>query len=347
MKQYIHNCSSNEVRAYIVKHGGESYHTTQLFEWLYKKNVRSWDQMTNIPQTLREQLKKDFFLFSLTIEQIYQSREGDSLKYLFSTADGYHIETVLIKSQRRRTLCLSTQVGCKYRCSFCASGKGGFIRNLSVAEEVDQFLLVQNHIGKKVTNVVFMGMGEPLDNYDTTIQTIKVLTREWGIALSERRITVSTVGLIPAIDKFSREGFSQVKLSVSLHATSNEKRKKIMPIAKRYPLKELIALLKKVRKRFKRTITLEYILMKGFNDAPRDAHEIARIAKDVGAKINLIGYNAIKGDTLHVSRRHDMVCFRKRLDGLGAQTTIRYSAGTDITAACGQLRLLTIKQNNL
>ena len=337
-KRAIKDLSFDELSSYVASCGESSYRAKQLIDWLYKKNIHSFDDAKNISKTLREQLKKDFSLCSLKERSTATSKAGDSIKYLFETEDGCCLESVLIKNDGRMTLCVSTQIGCKYACAFCASGKGGFIRNLTVAEIVDQYYFIEQLAKEKITNIVFMGMGEPFDNYENVTRSITLFTSERGAGLGRRRITVSTAGIIPGIERFSSEGFLQIKLSISLHAVTQEKRKKIMPVAKKYPLDELLKTLIEAKKKFKRRITLEYIVLKEFNDSQEDVNGLARIAKQLGAKVNLIGYNIVDDENFKAPTREDVDAARKRLEDFGIIATVRYSAGSDIAAACGQLR---------
>ncbi|RKX96100.1 MAG: 23S rRNA (adenine(2503)-C(2))-methyltransferase RlmN [Spirochaetes bacterium] len=337
---FINDLERQWLDSYVARHGEKLFRVRQIFKWVFNKNVSNWDEMINIPKGLRDEMKKDFLLFSLKLCNKYASNNNDATKYLFRTNDGHFVETVLIKVGKRKTICISTQIGCKFNCSFCASGKSGFVRDLSCAEIIDQFLLVRNDSHMRITNIVFMGMGEPFDNYDNLIKTIKTFMADWGLAIGARRITISTVGLIPQIERFAREGFSQIKLSISLHAAFEGKRKQIMPIAHTYSLSELISTLRKVRDRFRRNITIEYILMKNFNDYDEDARALAAIAKQIKAKVNLIGYNAVNDCKFVAPSKNDLIQFRKKLEREKVQTTIRYSAGSDITAACGQLSLI-------
>jgi 23S rRNA (adenine2503-C2)-methyltransferase len=338
-KKSIHECSLDDVRAYVTSHGEGKFRAAQIFEWIYKKNIAHWDECTNIPKKLREHLARDFCVSSLVFKKSVQSTKKDTTKILYETEDGRFIETVLIYGFQRVTVCLSSQIGCKYGCSFCASCKGGFIRNLLTREIIDQFLLAERYSKKKITNIVFMGMGEPLDNLDAVVASIRRITADEGIGFSQRRITLSTCGLIPELKKFADEQFSHVKLSLSIHAAFDEKRKKIMPIACTYSLDDLCATLSSLSDCFKRTVTFEYIVIKDFNDSDSDARELAKRANQAKAKVNLIGYNRIDGVPYLPPTNKEMDQFLQQLKERGLQVTLRYSAGSDITAACGQLRL--------
>lgn len=339
MKKSVHDFSFTELVHYANEAGQSSYRAQQIWEWVYGKGIDAWQDMSNVPQTFRDQLAKEILLCSLESVQETKSAEGDSTKYLFETQDHHYIETVFIASKGRRTVCLSTQIGCRHGCLFCASGKGGFVRNLSIGEILDQLLLVQKSINGRMTNVVFMGMGEPLDNYENTIQAILSINDPLRINIGQRRIALSTAGLVPAIERFMHEDLPQITLSVSLHATTDEKRKKIMPIAAQYSLKELCDVLRMNLELMKRTITLEYILIKDFNDSREDAKRLAAIAKDLHAKVNLIGYNMIDEAPYTPPTKKEALKFNEWICSFGVPSTVRYSAGSDITAACGQLRL--------
>jgi 23S rRNA (adenine2503-C2)-methyltransferase len=248
------------------------------------------------------------------------------------------LESVLISQKDRRTVCVSTQLGCRIRCSFCASGKGKFGRNLTAGEIVEQVSMINREQGKPATNVVFMGMGEPLDNYEAVMRAVEILTADWGFGLGGRRVTVSTSGITPMIEKFAGDSRGRVRLSVSLHSSDQETRSKLVPINKKYRLDELIRTLEKIHKRLKREITFEYTLIPGVNDSEKEAHGVGKIASRLGAKVNLIPYNPIREMDYETPSRERIEQFRKLLEAGNVRVTVRQTAGRDIDAACGQLR---------
>lgn len=321
------------------------FRAKQILEWLYRRRVRSWDEMTNLPAPLRAELAAAFPPASLT--KVRESGSEDSTrKYLFRLADGQMIESVLIpaspalygEASDRRTICISSQVGCAYGCKFCASGLDGWKRNLTAGEIVDQFLQVEALSGEKINNIVFMGMGEPLANYDNLMRAIGILNAQWGVGLGARKMTVSTSGLVPQIRQFADQPL-QVRLAISLHGATDEIRGKIMPVNKKYPLADLLDACEEFGRKKKQRITFEYILIRDVNDAPEQAALLARLIRRIDAKVNLIPYNAVDGlDWLRPEEdRQD--AFFEVLRSAGALATLRREKGHEIAAACGQLRL--------
>jgi 23S rRNA (adenine2503-C2)-methyltransferase len=339
--------------------GFPAFRAKQVMEWLYKKRVAEWDAMTNLPKAFRAWLDATYILYPTN--SLLDKRSSDvTQKFLLELEDKSLIETVLIRAPQtgvgqensRNTVCVSIQVGCAYGCKFCASGLAGFKRNLVAAEVVSQLM----HICKmedahtkrakeeiaSFDNIVFMGMGEPLANYDTLVQTIKILNADWGLNFGARRITVSTSGLAPQIMKLAEEGVA-VRLAISLHGATNEVRSQIMPINKKYPLEELIPAAKAFKERHGRMLTLEFIMIEDINDSLDQAKELTKIARDLHAHVNCIPYNKVEGlEWKRPSvRRQD--AFVDVLRKGGVSVTIRREKGHDINAACGQLRLKTEK----
>jgi 23S rRNA (adenine2503-C2)-methyltransferase len=335
----ISSQSQKALEKYVIDKGFQKFRAAQILHWVFQKRVSAWSECQNLPAALISVLAKDFVFSSLELSEVYSSAQNDSFKYLFKAEDGALIETVLIHSLERFTLCLSTQVGCRFSCSFCASGKHGFIRDLLVEEIIDQICMVTRHIERPIDNIVFMGMGEPLDNYEATLGAIRTTISAAGFGLSPRRITVSTVGLLPALKDLSKEDLSQIKISISLHSAIDEKRACLMPIAKQYSVKELVHTIGSIRDAFKRTLTLEYILIRDFNDSKKDSDALIAVAKKLKAKVNIIGYNPIEGCSYSYPSRQEVDTFKKRIEKARIPVTVRYSAGADISAACGQLRL--------
>ncbi len=315
-----------------------SYRARQLLEWLYRKKVERWEEISNLPKLLLEKLKSEFSLGALRFKEAVPSLHGQSTKFLFETGDGHLLESVLISQQGRETVCVSTQLGCKMKCVFCASGKS-YSRNLTAGEIVEQVAQIEKSRKKRVTNVVFMGMGEPLDNFEMTMKALRILQADWGFDLGARRITVSTVGITPKIETFVRQMEGRVRLSVSLHSSSDKLRNEIVPINRRYSLVALKKTLGQIHKKLKREITFEYTLLEGVNDTPEEARGVAALAKPLGAKINLIPYNPIKEASFKRPPQKRIEAFREILSKAGLRVTVRQTAGRDINAACGQLRL--------
>jgi len=343
----------------VVEAGFPSFRGKQVMEWLYKKRVDEWDAMSNLPKAFRTWLDGQYILYPTN--SLLDKRSDDvTQKFLLELEDKSLIETVLIRAPQtgvgqessRKTVCVSIQVGCAYGCKFCASGLAGFKRNLMAAEVVSQLM----HICKmedahtkrakeeiaSFDNIVFMGMGEPLANYDTLVQTIKILNAEWGLNFGARRITVSTSGLAPRIMQLAQEGVA-VRLAISLHGATNEVRSQIMPVNKKYPLEELIPAAKAFKEKHGRMLTLEFIMIEDINDSLDQAKELTKIARELHAHVNCIPYNKVEGlEWKRPSvRRQD--AFVDVLRKGGVSVTIRREKGHDINAACGQLRLKTEK----
>lgn len=325
--------------------GQPSYRSTQVLEWIYDKRARSWEEMTNLPEPLREALSKDYPLRPLT-HSITKGSADTTRKFLLELPDKRYIETVLIpaspalygEKSDRHTLCVSSQVGCAYGCKFCASGLDGFTRNLTAAEIVSQIILAEELSGEKVNNLVFMGMGEPLANFKNLKEALEIITSDWGLNIGARRITVSTSGLVPQIKKLA-ELPQQIRLAISLHGPTDEVREKIMPVNKKYPVAELFDALRIWNSKKNQKITLEYILIDGINADPEHARILAKRAASIRAKVNLIPYNTVEGLQWVRPSDEDCLRFKSVLTNAGVSATLRLEKGHDIDAACGQLRL--------
>lgn len=322
----------------LIKDMGEPVHRArQIFRWLYSKNVTSFGAMTDLPRDLVRRLESEFSVRCISCEEASVSRDGTK-KFLWKLDDGQCVESVLIKvpgEGGRRTLCLSTQVGCKFKCPFCASGAGGFTRDLRVSEILDQIVSVQEAASMRMTNIVFMGMGEPLDNYDNVVKAIRIMNDPAGLGIGARKITVSTCGIVPGIRRLKDLGL-QIELSVSLHSADDALRDSLVPANRKYPLKELEDALKKYTKDTGRIITLEYTLISGVNDTDALADKLAAFAKRIKGKVNLIACNPSSGKRGKPEQRR-LSEFREALEKKGVTATIRASKGDDIMAACGQL----------
>lgn len=323
----------------VLDLGGASYRSCQLLHWAYKVGVLDWSEIENLPSNLINQLKSIASCSSLGFISKHISGEDHSGKYLFRTQNGDIIESVLIIKGNRRTLCISTQVGCKMGCRFCASGLDGFRRNLSTAEILDQITWTKRISGQLPTNLVYMGMGEPLENFEAVIASIKTASAAWGFGISQRRISVSTVGWVPGIKQLMLEDLKQIKLCFSLHSPDNEIRSKLIPVNKKYPLEEIKKVLKEASTVFKRSLTLEYILIADLTDREADIWGVAAIAKELRAKVNLIPNNPIPESEYKRPSEEKIQNFARKLRQMDVSVTVRYSAGQEVDAACGQLRL--------
>jgi len=340
-KLTLYGMSLSELQEAVKGVGLPAFRGVQLCDWIYKKNVLEWDEIKNFSKTDREKLAAIYDLRSLDGSEASFSKGLESTKGLFSARDGHFLESVLISQSERQTVCLSTQMGCKMACSFCASGKAKFLRNLTAGEIVEQVAWIQRKTGKKISNIVFMGMGEPLDNFEATMKAIEILTAEWGFELGGRRVTVSTSGITPKIIEFVERVDGRVRLSVSLHSSKPEVRDVLVPINKRYTIDNLVATLTEVHSKLKREITFEYTLIENINDTEEEARGVAKIAAPLNAKVNLIPYNPIRemAAVYKTPSKERIKKFQDILVGKGLRVTLRQTAGREIDAACGQLRL--------
>ena len=325
--------------------GQSQFRAKQIVQWLYEKRAKSWDDMSNLPQALRDELKAAFSLERLPVVRLTGSKDT-TRKFLFRLHDVRLVETVKIPANvhfdggqsDRITLCVSSQVGCAYDCKFCASGLAGFTRNLEVEEIVGQVMAAEEDSGESVRNLVFMGMGEPLANLTRLTKAIAILNAPWGLKIGARHMTVSTSGLAPQIEKLADLPV-QIRLAISLHGASDEVRDQIMPVNKKYPLARLFAALEVWRTKKKQKITLEYILIEGVNDSLDQAALLAKRARALEAKVNLIPYNTVEGLPWKRPSERQQDAFLGALTRAGVVATLRREKGHDISAACGQLRL--------
>jgi 23S rRNA (adenine2503-C2)-methyltransferase len=346
-KPSIQSLLLEEIAADLATRNERPYRATQIADWLYQKRVTSFDAMTDLPQALRAQLAAEFTLDCLETVRVLGSKDTTQ-KFLFRLSDGNLIESVLIPaspalySERsdRRTICVSTQVGCAYGCKFCASGLDGWTRNLRPEEIVDQLLAVERASGEKIDNVVFMGMGEPLANFGNLVRAIRIINAPWGLGIGARHITVSTSGLAPQIRQLAEESL-QIHLAVSLHGATDAVRNQIMPVNRKYDLATLLDACADYVARKRKKIFFEYILIAGVNDTDEQAHELVRIAERISAKINLIPYNTVEGLPWSRPPMERQEQFLRILREAGVVATLRREKGHDIEAACGQLRLQT------
>lgn len=340
----IKNFTINELSELLDRYDLPKYCSRQIFGWIYQKRVEDFNSMTNISKDVRLFFKDKFYCSNLKIEKEIDSEDGTK-KFLFKLPDNNYIETVLIPEGKRLTLCVSSQVGCRYKCSFCMSGKDGFKRDLTVSEIVNQFLQISDKIvSEKITNIVFMGVGEPLDNFENVVKAIKNLKDPQGINFSSKKITISTCGLIPEIKKLINLKLG-IRLSISLHAAGDDLRNRLMPVNKKYPLKDLMVVLREFSRQEKSTVTFEYVLINGVNISEQDAKKLVKLLHGMRAKLNLIPYN-ISSFKWKVPDKEEISKFTEILQKKGIFYTLRKSRGQDIKAACGQLRACYSKEGN-
>lgn len=346
MKTILLGMSLGELQDYVKSLGMPSFVGKQLADWLYKKGASSWDQMSNISLKNRQMLEENCLLGRSSFVQVQASKDGTK-KYLFQLAPenpkakgrALFIEAVYIPDGDRATLCVSSQAGCRMGCHFCMTARQGFQAHLMASEILNQILSIEE--SRLLTNVVFMGMGEPLDNIDEVLKSLRAMTEAWGFGWSPSRITVSTIGVIPAMKRFLTE--SKCSLAVSMHAPVDDVRRRLMPVQHAYPIAEVVQALRSFEFTQHRRLSFEYILFKGINDAPEHAEALVNLLKGMDARMNLIRFHAIPDSDLQGCTRQEMEAFQQKLQAKGIRTTIRASRGEDILAACG---MLSTKANN-
>jgi len=337
-KQHILDLSLAGLKQLLSKWGEPEYHAVQIFSWIYQKSVLDFSGMSNLSVLLRKKLEENLFISGFKLKKKLVS--GDTTqKLLFELCDKNLIEAVIIPVQDRVTGCLSSQVGCRYGCGFCASGKLGFKRNLSSGEIIEEALWLKDNAPEKtLTHLVFMGVGEPLDNYDNVLKAIRIINSKESLNIGARRITISTCGLIPGMKRLQEEGL-QVELSISLHAADDKTRSRLMPINKKYPLSVLISACRDYIKKTDRQITFEYIMFRGLNSSLQSAQNLSKILRGLNCKVNLIPANPVKECGLEPPNKLEALIFKDHLLKHGINVTVRRERGLDIEAACGQLRL--------
>ena len=348
-KESIHSLGLEDLTTRLAERGHRPYRAKQVVDWLYQKRATSYETMTDLPQALREELAAEFEFGSAEIVRVLGSSDTTQ-KFLFRLRDGNLIESVLIPASPalygersdRRTICVSSQVGCAYGCKFCASGLDGWTRNLDAGEIVQQLIAVEENSGEKIDNVVFMGMGEPLANLKNLMRAIRIINAPWGLGIGARHITVSTSGLAPQIRELAEDP-TQFRLALSLHGATDEVRSRIMPVNRKYPLNVLLEACDHYVAR-KRRMLFEYILIANVNDTDEQAHELAKHARRLSAKVNLIPYNTVEGLEWSRPSRARQERFHSILRQHGIVSTLRLEKGHDIAAACGQLRLQAKRQ---
>ena len=339
----IRNLSFKELSEHVLKVGHPKFRANQIFAWQNQKLVQSFNDMTNLPKELIKYLNKNFILQTLTIQKELTSKDGNTTKLLYKLSDNNLIESVIMKYNYGYSVCVSTQVGCKMGCKFCASGADGFVRNLEPAEILEQVIIAQKLVKQRVGHVVLMGIGEPLDNFDNVVKFISLVTNKDGLNISGRNISISTSGLVDKIYKLGDLNLS-CTLSVSLHAPNNELRSKLMPINNKWNLEELMQACRFYFKKTGRRISFEYIMINKLNDTIEQSYDLAKLIKGYPTHVNLIPINNGKQTDFKPSTAKDIKVFKQNLEQLGVNVTVRRTLGADINAACGQLKKKEIRR---
>ena len=336
-KKDLKSMTLEELTAEVIAAGEKAFRAKQLYQWMHEKLAADFDEMTNLPKSFREKLAADYIWTSLETVDVRISGVDGTRKYLFCLEDGNVIESVLMRYKHGNSVCVSSQAGCRMGCRFCASTLNGLARNLRASEILEQVYRIQRDTGERVSNVVIMGSGEPMDNYENVVRFIRLLSAPEGLNISQRNITVSTCGLVPQIYRLAEEGL-QITLALSLHAPSDEVRRELMPIANRYPLREVLDACGNYYEKTGRRLTFEYSLVKGVNDNLEEAKALARLIGGYHGHVNLIPVNPIKERDYVQSNREAVEAFKNYLERQGINVTVRREMGRDIGGACGQLR---------
>ena len=332
----IKDYNLEELKKEMIELGEKPFRAEQIFKWVHQEKVKTFEEMTNLSLELRKRLEENYTMCNYKILKKQESKDG-TIKYLFDVLDGNAIETVLMRYHHGNSICVSSQIGCKMGCKFCASTGINFIRSLTSGEIVEQIIAVEQDTEEKISNVVFMGIGEPFDNYDNVVNAIRIINNPKGLNIGARHISISTSGIVPKIYQLAEENI-QCTLSISLHATSNEKRSSMMPVNNAYPLEELMKACKEYIKKTNKRISFEYALAKDNNDNLQDAKELVKLLKGMLCHVNLIPINKIENGKFDKSSNENIMKFRDYLNDHGIVATIRRELGSDIDAACGQLR---------
>ncbi len=337
MKTDIKSYDIKELTEYIESIGEKKFRAKQIYKWLHENFVRSFDEMSNIPQSLRAKLEAECYIACVSPVEVLISQLDGTRKYLYELNDGNIIESVLMRYHHGNSVCISTQVGCRMGCKFCASTLDGLERHLTPSEMLDEIYRIQQDIGERISNIVLMGSGEPLDNYENVMKFLRLVSDENGLNISQRNITLSTCGLVPKIKSLADEGF-QITLAISLHASDDETRKELMPVAKVYSIDEILNACRYYFDKTKRRLTFEYSLVAGVNDREDEAVKLGKLLKGLNCHVNLIPVNPIKERNFKQSVKKDIEKFKNCLEKYGINVTIRREMGRDIQGACGQLR---------
>ena len=341
-KKDIASYSFEELQEEMLAIGEKGFRSRQIYSWIHEKLVDDFEEMTNLPKTLREKLKKNYEIRKVKMIDHQISKEDPTEKFLFELEDGNMVESVLMKYKHGNSVCISSQVGCRMGCRFCASTLDGLERNLTPSEMLRQVYQIQKITGERVSNIVIMGTGEPLDNYDNFLKFIHMVSDEHGLNISQRNITASTCGIVPNIRRLAEEKL-QITLALSLHGSNQEKRRSLMPVANKYELHEVLEACDYYFEKTGRRITFEYSLVHGVNDTPEDAKELMGILKDRNCHLNLIPVNPIKERNYEKPDKKSAENFKNKLEKNGINVTIRREMGSDIDGACGQLRRKTMQ----
>ncbi|MDF2892962.1 MAG: rlmN [Clostridia bacterium] len=335
-KKNIKDFTLEELESYIVQNKLPKFRAGQIFEWIYK-DVESFDQMTNLPKDLVNKLKQELYIGRAAIEVKLVSKEDKTRKYLLKLEDGNAVECVLMEYSYGKTICISTQVGCRMNCAFCASAIGGLTRHMTSGEMLEEVMAVSRDIGERISNIVLMGTGEPFDNYKEVIKFLRTVNNQKGMNVGQRHITISTSGLVPKILEFAEEEL-QCTLAISLHAADNPTRNTLMPINKKYRIEELMDACRQYIKKTNRRITFEYALIKDINDSEESAYKLSNLLRGMLCHVNLIPINKVEEKVFEKANKTAIDKFKSILEGNGIEATVRRELGSDINAACGQLR---------
>ncbi len=340
----IFSLNLQELEEQVVLTGEKKFRAKQIFEWLHVRKVSDFNEMSNLSKDLRIKLSENFYINYPEIEKKLESQKDSTIKYLYRLNDENYVETVLMEYNHGNSICVSTQVGCKMGCKFCASAIAGFVRNLTPSEILAQIYMTERDSGRKISSVVLMGIGEPLDNFENVMKFLELVSDKDGNNMSLRHITLSTCGIVPVINELAERKLG-ITLAVSLHASENSKRSKIMPVNRSYPIEELLRACKNYADKTGRRITFEYSVIKDVNSSEKDAENLAKILRGINCHVNIIPVNEVK-ERSYRATAETVRQFQKYLEKYGVNSTVRRTLGSDINASCGQLRRNTILLNN-